>query len=231
MQANAPAYPLVTTARCLLLINGVGIWIAVVQSVPGISWYGWIGWLVAVPIALAYSLPHLITAIRGNLWTPSRRTGQFLLFNACLGLYLLWLAFKQSDPEPHLAIFGAASVGAGLLVAMVTTRKGLRYRRLATTAVVLAMVYMATYALPTTIPAVAAIHLEGVVTIAPNTISLVRNPSEEELGRRPVYGDTFTVDPGTYTVRIGCSGCTDGFEETIEVRIGQSVVVPGNCPG
>lgn len=116
MQADAGAYPLVSAARCLLMVNGVGIWVTVVQIAPGISWYRWIGWLVAIPVAVAYSLPHLITGIRANLWQPSRRTGQFLLFNACLGVYLLWLAFKQSDPEPHLAIFGAASVGAALLV-------------------------------------------------------------------------------------------------------------------
>lgn len=228
MQTNAWRFPLLVAARLSLLLGAVGTWVTLAQWAVGLFWAGPLGWTIGV-IGVLYWVMTSIGTITANLRQPGWKTVTYLAFNGCFGAVLVILAFLKADPEPHLAIVGAAAIAGGLLTLVASLPGGAQFRGLALLVAGLVMAYISTYALPTTQPVVAAIHLEGVLTVPPNTEDVVRVGAS--MGDRGNGTQTYTVDPGTYRVGLACTGYIEPVYRTVQIAVGDSVTVPSDCPG
>jgi hypothetical protein len=215
-------------ARLFLLLGAVGTWLTLVQWAVGLFWAGPLGWTIGL-IGVLYGVITPIGTVTANLRQPGKKTVSYLAFNGCFGAVMVVLAFLQADPEPHLAILGAAAIAAGLLTLVANLPERADFKRLALLVASLVMAYICTYALPTTVPIVAAIHLEGVLTVPPNTEDVVRVGAS--IGDRGNGTHSYTVDPGTYQVGLACTGYVEPVYRTVHIAVGESVTVRPDCPG
>jgi hypothetical protein len=228
LHTDRSTFPLILTARLLLLLGAAGTWVTLVQWAASLSWAGLLGWAIGV-FGVLYGVIASIATIAANLRQPGSRTVTYLAFNGCFGAILVAVAFTRADPEPHLAILGVAAIAAGLLTLVAGVSVRPLVKRLTLLGFGLAVGYTCTYALPTTLPFVAAIHLEGVLTTPSNAEGVVRVGAP--LGDRGNGTGTYTVDPGTYRVGLACTGYLEPVYRTVQIAVGESVTVSPDCPG
>jgi hypothetical protein len=208
------------------------MWVTLVQWASWLLWLIPLGW-VGLGIPVFFGVPAVVVALRANLESPGLRTIQFLAANICCGAFLAFIGFRSANPEPHLVLLAAAAIAPGVLVLVAVRPALIPMRRFAPLAAALLMVYCSTYALPPTNPVAAVLHLEGVLTVPPNTDGWTNltwlDGGDRREGLSPL-ARTFTVNPGRYRVDVGCPGYFDPVPKIAEVGIGASVTVSGDCP-
>jgi hypothetical protein len=221
-------------ARLLLLAEAAGMGLTLIQWAYWLVWFIPLGWAAGIGIPAFFGIPAVFVALRANLLGPRFRTIRFLAANTCCGLFLAIVGFLQPNPEPHLVLIGGAAISSGLLVLVAVRAIDSDSKRSALVTVALAMVYLSSYALPPTFPVAAILHLEGVLTVPPNTIGWKNLTGPDGGDRRqglPVLTNTFTVNPGRYQIDLGCPGYFgQGVSKFVQVGTGSSVMVPADCP-
>jgi hypothetical protein len=221
-------------ARLLLLAEAAGMGLTLVQWVGWLIWFIPLGWAAGIGIPLFFGIPAVLVALRANLVRPRLRIIWFLAANTCCGLFLAIVGFLQPNPEPHLVMTGGAAISAGLLVLVAVRAIDSDSKRSALVTVALAMAYLSSYALPPTLPVAAVLHLEGVLTVPPNTKGWKNLTGADGGDRRqglPALTNTFTANPGRYRVDLACPGYFDqGVSKIVQVGTGSSVTVPADCP-
>lgn len=243
MQNDRGARPLLIGARILLAAQALGMWATLVQWAAAIGWLGVSGAIyVAFPVFIG--TPALVIALRAKLHPPQWRIAAFLAANVACGFLFLVVAFLQTNPEPHLAILGTSAIVAGLLVLAATRRLAGVWQWASLVGAGVIVAYSATYAAPPTLPLVAALHLEGVLTVPPDTTDVVSLPGEQSvvdrLDRSSIrydpYAQTWLLHPLTTTVRAGAYRvvmvCLDStyISRTRQVGVGASVTISDPCP-
>lgn len=240
---------LVVAARLLLAGEALGMWAALIQWAPAIVWLG-IYAVIFLAFPLFVGTPALVVALRADLYQPRGRTVAFLALNAGIGLLFVSEAIGQSraygksDPEPHLMMLGTAAILAGLLVLVATLSIGVTWKRGVCVVALLVLAYTTSYAAPLTSPVVAALHLEGVLTVPANTTDLISladgqsvvNRLDRSSIRYDPYSQIWLVHPLSTPVQIGAYRveliCLDASHRsiTVEIGLGQSVTVSDPCP-
>jgi hypothetical protein len=221
-------------ARLLLLAEAAGIGVTLLQWAYWLVWFIPLGWAAGIGIPAFFGIPAVLVALRANLVPPRLRIIGFLAANTSGGLLLAIVGFLQPNPEPHLVMIGGAAISAGLLVLVAVRATDSDSKRSALVTVALALVYLSSYALPPTLPVAAVLHLEGVLTVPPNTNGWKNLTGADGGDRRQglsALTRTFTVNPGRYRVDLACPGYFDqGVSKIVQVGTGSSVTVPADCP-
>jgi hypothetical protein len=234
VQTDRATVRVVYAARLLLLAEAAGMGLTLVHWVGWLIWFIPLGWAAGIGIPVFFGIPAVFVALRANLVRPRLRIIWFLAANTCCGLFLAIVGFLQPNPEPHLVVTGGATISAGLLVLVAVRAIDSDSKRSALVTVTVAMVYLSSYALPPTLPVAAVLHLEGVLTVPPNTNGWKNLTGPDGGDRRQglsALTRTFTVNPGSYRVDLGCPGYFDqSVSKIVQVGIGASVEVPADCP-
>jgi len=220
-------------ARLLLLAEGVGIWVTLIQWAAALLWLGPIGWIAGIGIPVFFGIPAVVLALRGKLSPPSQLITKFLAANIGCGVFLAIVGFLQPNPEPHLVVLGGAAIAAGLLVFVGERTVDTASKRSALVTLALAIVYLSSYAVSPTFPLAALVHLEGILTVPANAdgwTNLTGSDGGDRLQGLAPSTRTFTVNPGRYRVGLSCPGYFEPVPKIVQVGVGASVNVPPDCP-